>query len=140
MTKPFFYEGRILPDGFQFPADYIGVAIADECSKIEPWKLLQNDMALSLFYYSSMLLKFPANPLIPFAIIQDKSGFYNDGWVVLACFDGSAREDPRVLIYDYSTPKATPWHNLSYAGFSEWLSAAKEESAGYKADGADEKC
>lgn len=132
--KPFLYELPILPDGFLFPADYLSVVMADEGLDIEPWRLLSKDMALSLSYYGSMLLKFPGSALVPFAIIQDESGLYNDGWVVLACFDGAKGEGSNVRIYDYSRPKSSPWDNFSYSGFSEWFSAAKEESARYKAD------
>ncbi|TPG73992.1 hypothetical protein EAH74_32330 [Pseudomonas mandelii] len=131
--KPFLYELPILPDGFQFPIDYLNVVLDDEID-IAPWRFLTKDMALSLFYYGSMLLKFPGAVLIPFAIIQDESGLYNDGWVVLACFEGSKGGNSGVRIYDYSRPKLSPWDNLAYSGFSEWFRSAKEESARYKAD------
>ena len=132
--KPFLYGLPILPDGFQFSTDYLSVVMKSEVLDIEPWSFLSKDMALSLSYYGSMLLKFPGSALVPFAIIQDESGLYNDGWVVLACFDGSKDGVGGVRIYDYSRPKSSPWDNFSYASFSEWLSAAKEESARYKAD------
>ncbi len=134
MMKPFLYELPILPDGFQFPIDYLNVVLAGEID-IGPWRFLTEDMARSLFYYGSMLLKFPGAALVPFAIIQDESGLYNDGWVVLACFDGSKAGNSDVRIYDYSRPKSSPWDNVAYSGFSEWFRAAKEESARYKADG-----
>ncbi|MEB0048716.1 MULTISPECIES: hypothetical protein [unclassified Pseudomonas] len=137
--KPFLYELPILPSGFQFPADYLSIVMADEGLDIEPWRLLSEDMALSLSYYGSMLLKFPGCALVPFAIIQDESGLYNDGWVVLACFDGSTGVGGSVRIYDYSRPKSSPWDNFSYSGFSEWLSAAKEESARYKSEREDDE-
>ncbi|WP_218278097.1 hypothetical protein [Pseudomonas sp. OV226] len=133
MMKPFLYDLPILPDGFQFPIDYQSVVLAGEID-VAPWQFLTKDMGRSLFYYGSMLLKFPGSTLVPFAIIQDESGLYNDGWVVLACFDGSEGGDLAVRIYDYSRPKSSPWDNFSYSGFSEWFSAAKEESARYKAE------
>ncbi|MCF5591461.1 hypothetical protein, partial [Pseudomonas syringae] len=89
--KNFLYDLPILPDGFKFPAEYLNVVLADELIDIEPWRFLSKDMATSLFYYSSMLLKFSEAALVPFAIIQDESGLYNDGWVVLACFDGECK-------------------------------------------------
>lgn len=138
--KPFLYDLSILPDGFQFPADYLDVAMAGEGLDIEPWRFLSKEMALSLSYYGSMLLKFPGTALIPFAIIQDESGLYNDGWVVLACFDGGDRAgNPAVKIYDFSRPKFSPWDNLGYPSFSVWLKAAKEESARYKAERAEDQ-
>ncbi|MCF5622689.1 hypothetical protein, partial [Pseudomonas syringae] len=112
--KNFLYDLPILPDGFKFPAEYLNVVLADELIDIEPWRFLSKDMATSLFYYSSMLLKFSEAALVPFAIIQDESGLYNDGWVVLACFDGECKEgNACVRIYDYSKPKLSPWDNLS---------------------------
>lgn len=132
--KPFLYDLPILPDGFRFPTDYLSVVMADGDLDIEPWRFLSKDMALSLSYYGSMLLKFPEATLIPFAIIQDGSGLYNDGWVVLACFDGEDRVGrPAVKIYDFSRPKFSPWDNLGYPNFSAWFNAAQEESARYKA-------
>ncbi|PQP00749.1 hypothetical protein C5612_22680 [Pseudomonas frederiksbergensis] len=133
--KPFLYDFPILPDGFKFPVEYLNVVFADEIVDIEPWRFLSKNMAGSLFYYGSMLLKFSGAALVPFAIIQDESGLYNDGWVVLACFDVSNKEDcPNVRIYDYSRPKLSPWDNLAYSNFSEWFSAAKEESSRFKAE------
>ncbi|MCF5471072.1 hypothetical protein [Pseudomonas syringae] len=133
--KNFLYDLPILPDGFKFPAEYLNVVLADELIDIEPWRFLSKDMATSLFYYSSMLLKFSEAALVPFAIIQDESGLYNDGWVVLACFDGECKEgNACVRIYDYSKPKLSPWDNLSYSGFSDWFISAKEESSRYKAE------
>jgi hypothetical protein len=131
--KRFLYDLPVLPEGFQFPEDYLSAVLADELQDISPWNLLCKDMATSLFYYGSMLLKFPESALVPFAIIQDESGLYNDGWVILACFDGGRDEvAPKVRIYDYSRPKSSPWDNLSFSSFSEWLTAAQEESARFK--------
>ena len=138
--KPFLYDLPILPNSFEFPVGYLDVVLADEFLDIKPWRLLSKDMATSLFYYSSMLLKFSGAAVVPFAIIQDESGLYNDGWVVLACFDGGGKEGTTgVRIYDYSKPKLSPWDNLSYSGFSEWFSAAKEESSRYKAEQVEDK-
>lgn len=133
--KAFLYDIPILPNGFKFPVDYLDVVLADDFVDIEPWRLLSKDMATSLYYYGAMLLKFPGAALVPFAIINDESGLYNDGWVVLACFDGDGKGGSScVRIYDYSNPKSSPWDNLAYSSFSEWFSAAKEESSQYKAE------
>ena len=70
---------------------------------------------------------------MPFALISDESGIYNDGWVVLACFDGeNFSGNPMVRIYDYSTPQISPWQNRSYDNFLDWLEADKKEAADYK--------
>lgn len=50
----------------------------------------------------SLLIEYRDHPLIPFAIASDESGFFNDGYVVLACFDGSDKSgDPKVYFHDY---------------------------------------
>lgn len=126
----FFYDTPILPIGFSFPDDYI--AIAHEGAKLDPWEFLCNDMATSLLYYGKLLKKFPGRNLVPFAIASDNSGFFNDGWVVLACFDGNEKPHcSKVLIYDYSTPKITPWENKIFSSFGDWLESAKQESLEY---------
>ncbi len=134
MMEPFFYKSPIIPCGFVFPRSYIDVVESESWPQIEPWTLLAADMPSSLFYYGSMLLKFKDCPLVPFSIIRDESGFYNDGYVILACFDGSVLTgEPIVRIYDYGKPKVSPWTNLSYPSFSVWLEAAKMESKLYRA-------
>lgn len=132
--KPFLFNEPLLPDGFKFPGEYEALVNSASWPEIEPWSFLAADKPLSLSFYGEMLLKFPSMPLIPFACVDDQSGLYNDGWVVLACFDGvDSSSQPRVRIYDSSTPKSTPWQNLSYTNFSDWLDAAKIESSRYKA-------
>lgn len=133
--KPFLYDLPILPEGFKFPSAYLELVAASEGLDMEPWSFLSRNMALSLSYYSAMLLKYPGSMLIPFAIIQDETGLYNDGWVVLACFEGGDKTgDPAVKIYDFSRPKSSPWDNLGYLNFAVWLEAAKEESSRYKSN------
>lgn len=131
--KAYLYDSPVLPSGFKLPQEYIDFAVSGCSQDLYPWRTLAADMANSLYYFGSMLLKFPNNPLVPFAIIHDESGVYNDGWVVLACFDGADFSgDPPVRIYDYSNPKALPWENRSYQSFSDWLEAAKKESSDYR--------
>jgi len=68
-------------------------------------------------------------------MIDDQTGFYNDGWVVLACFDGTDTSgEPSVFVYDYATPKTLPWENLSYDNFPTWMEAAQVESLNYKSE------
>ena len=82
--------------------------------------------------------KFPKVTLIPFAYINDISGLYNDGWVVLACFDSSSTQiEPCVRIYDYSCPENSPWDNFCYETFNDWVAAAQKESIRFKADRAE---
>ena len=136
--KPFLFNEPLLPEGFRFPQEYEALINSATWPDLEPWSFLAADKALSLSFYSDVLIKFPAAPLVPFACINDQSGFYNDGWVVLACFEGSDLSgQPPVRIYNGGTPKKTPWDNLSYDSFSEWLGAAKNESVRFKAEKAE---
>ena len=99
--KPFLFREPILPDGFRFPDEYEQLARNGNWPDIEPWSFLAEDMPMSLSYYGEMLRKFPETPLIPFAFISDESGLYNDGYIVLACFDGGDLSGhPKVRIYD----------------------------------------
>lgn len=129
----YLYDTPILPENFRLPEQYINAATGDDFEDLWPWKLMSEDMALSLSYFGSMLLKFPDKYLVPFAIINDESGVYNDGWVVLACFDGlDLSGNPAVRLYDYSRPKISPWENMGYQSFSEWLGAARQEALDYR--------
>lgn len=129
----YLFDSPILPNGFELPPDYVQLVSFNKLPELTPWSFLSKDMARTLYYYGAMLLEFPDKPLIPFAIIRDETGLYNDGWIVLACFDGlDSSSNPCVRIYDYSTPKISPWENMSYQNFSIWINAAKEESACYK--------
>jgi hypothetical protein len=140
MMKPFLFKGPILPEGFQFPPRYEELAQSGNWPDLEPWAFIASDMPLSLSLYASMLMKFPARPLVPFARISDPAGVVNDGYVVLACFDGSDRSnEPQVRIYDFGKPKVSPWENLGFGNFEEWLSAAHKESARYKSERATEE-
>lgn len=132
MTE-YFYDSPILPHRFKLPQDYIDFSISGTSQDLCPWMILSVDMATSLYYFGSMLLKFPNTSLVPFALISDESGIYNDGWVVLACFDGeNFSGNPMVRIYDYSTPQISSWQNRSYDNFLDWLEADKKEAADYK--------
>ena len=135
MMEPFFFRGSILPAGFSLPTTYEQMMVSGEMPSIAPWEFLCMDMARSLSYYGDMLLKFPNSPLVPFSIISDQSGFWNDGYVVLACFDGSDLSgDSKVRVYDYERPKISPWENMSHPNFLAWLEDAKKESALYLAE------
>jgi hypothetical protein len=76
---PFLFDLPILPESFRFPADYAQLVKDGTLPDIEPWSFISRHLPLSLYYYGGMLIKFPARPLVPFAIINDQSGFYNDG-------------------------------------------------------------
>lgn len=131
--KTYLYDSQILPDGFKFPHEYVDIILKINPDEFYPWKFMATDLAISIYYFGALLLQFPEKPLIPFAIINDESGVYNDGWVVLACFDGlDFSGNPKVLIQDYSNPKASPWENKSYENFSDWIKSAKKDSLDYK--------
>jgi hypothetical protein len=136
-VKQFLYNGPLLPEGFRLPTEYQRLVSENALPDAEPWFFLSQDMGATLSYYGAMLQKFPGAFLVPFAMVNDQSGHYNDGWVVLACFDGCDKsENPRVCIYDYSRPTSAPWDS-TYANFATWLAMAKKESARYKVERAD---
>lgn len=140
MSKLYLYDSPILPTEFRFPKDYLDLAHRPDIPDLEPWEFLFLNMPSSLNYYGAMLQKYPDKPLIPFAIIDDKSGLYNGGYVVLACFDGDDNSgDPKVYFHDYSNPKRVDWADRhALPNFSEWLRVAGEESARYKLERAEE--
>jgi len=140
MSGLFLYEQPILPKGFSFPSSYVELAKNGLIDNLEPWLLLYNDMATSLSYYGSMLLKYKEHCLIPFAVASDQSGIFNDGYVVLACFDGNDHSgNPKVYFHDYGYNEQYPDWDKRYHlnNFDEWLKLAKEESAQYKAERAE---
>ena len=136
MSKLFFYDSPILPSEFRFPPSYLQLASGHAIPNLQPWNFLFLDMPSSLNYYGAMLRKYPDKPLIPFAILDDSNGIFNDGYVVLACFDGDDRSgDPKVYFHDYANPKQVDWSNRYFlTNFTEWLRVAGEESARYKAE------
>lgn len=134
----FLFDLPVLPKGFRFPRSYLELAASGRWPDITPWEFLAADMARSLNYYGAVLQRYRQSPLIPFAIIADKTGLHNDGYVTLALFDGSDVDgDPRVRILDYAKPSKTPWDNLAYQNFEAWLEDAKVESADYKSERAE---
>lgn len=141
MKNLFFYDSPILPSGFGFPQSYLQLARGEVMPDLQPWKFLFLDMPSSLTYYGAMLQKYPDKTLIPFAILADPSGAFNDGYVVLACFDGDDRSgNPKVYFHDYANPRRVDWSDRYFlTNFTEWLRVAKEESARYKAERAEEE-
>lgn len=139
-SRVFLYDSPILPVGFEFPRSYLAIARNPDPPDITPWEFLFRNMPLSLNYYGAMLQKYPDKPLIPFALVDDKSGLYNGGFVVLACFDGDDRSgNPKVYFHDYSSAKRVPWaERYSLENFLEWKKMADDESARFKAEVADE--
>lgn len=135
MSKLFFYDSPVLPSGFRFPRGYVRLAQTQDLPDLEPWSFLFLNMPDSLIYYGEMLHRYPDKPLVPFAWVNDQMGYYNDVYVVLACFDGDDTSgDPKVYIHDYAEPRRLAWSELySFANFTEWLRKAREESVSYKA-------
>ncbi len=88
MRARFLYQTPILPSAFEFPQSFLTVANRTQQPDLIPWQFLFLDMPRSLSYFGAMLQKYTDKPLIPFAIVDDKTGLYNGGFVVLACFDG----------------------------------------------------
>lgn len=136
--QAFIFGDPIIPQDFNLPENYISLVKNHTLPEIEPWSFLSYDMGASLYYYGSLLIKYPEQPLLPFAIIHDKTGFYNKGMVVLACFDTTDHsKNPSIRSYDFSKPNLSPWENIHYDDFNDWLKAAKIESQHYKIDKAE---
>ena len=75
MSNIFLYNTPILPDGFVFPQSYIDTVKSNNIIDLEPWDFLCKDMGKSLSYYGALLIEYRDQPLIPFAIASDESGF-----------------------------------------------------------------
>lgn len=137
MNNIFLYNQPILPKEFSFPKNYIEIAKNHSVINLNPWEFLYNDMAKSLYYYGSMLTTYKDRFLIPFAMTNDLSGLFNDGYVILACFDGNDYSgDPKVYFHDYGYLGTIPsWENRYFLkNFDEWLVKAKEDSTEYNQD------
>lgn len=133
--KNYIFETSLLPEGFKYPANYLAMVNAGDYPKLTPWEFLANDVPQALCYFGSLMMRYPKVPLIPFAIINDQSGAFNGGWVVLACFDGRDKSgNPKVFIYDYEKSKLAPWDNISFDDFSKWIKYAEQQSQKYISD------
>ncbi|MEG0343506.1 MAG: hypothetical protein RR633_15085 [Acinetobacter sp.] len=97
---------------------------------IEPWKTFYENESELVRFDSVLKKRFPESNLLPFAYIHDITGFCNDSWPIIASFD--LKSMPIIRIYDFSTPKNSPWINLSYQNFDAWLEMARNESEKYK--------
>jgi hypothetical protein len=139
MSTIFLYDLPILPVGFGFPKRFLQLAYGHDVPDLEPWNFLFLDMPRSLNYYGAMLQTYPEKPLIPFAIGDDQTGFWNDGYIVLACFDGDDKSgDPKIYFHDYGSAEQTDFAaRYSLLNFYEWLQVTEEESARYKRDRAE---
>lgn len=106
----------------------IGVEASETLGKRELWPWRPLDICSDTAYRYSVMLheRFPDIKALPFGWINDESGLYNDGWVVLALFDLN-RQDERVMIYDCQTKKS-PLINFFYASFEDWLESAEKEA------------
>lgn len=142
MTNFSLYDQNILPVGFKFPEKYTVLMSENFEEDIEPWRFLRRSDDITLSHYASMCEKYVNKKLIPFAIAVDLSGYYNDGYVVLACFDG---DDPsgnsKIYFHDYGPPiKEIDWSKrYSLDGFDAWLEFARAESAHYKEERAEDE-
>ncbi len=122
---------KVLPKGFEFPEEFI--AIVERNHDIMPWRFFANDNFLDLHKYFVLLRdKYPQGCLIPFAYIHDLSGFWEEGWPVIANFDPNSGNTVRIYAAEIS--HSSPWVNKGFANFVEWLGRAERESAIYKAE------
>ncbi|QNA88420.1 hypothetical protein G4G28_07770 [Massilia sp. Dwa41.01b] len=140
MTKPYLYDASILPKDFTLPKSYVELALSQNQPDLSPWELLFLDVPRSSSYYGAMLQRYPDKPLVPFAIANDESGLFNDGYVVLACFDGNDKSgNPTIYYHDYGSDQHVHWSDrYCIPNFDEWLRVEGEESARYKASRAED--
>lgn len=119
----------LIPQNYSFPKAFTSL-IACENIDIEPWRFFTDASEDLQRFVKVFREKYPENKLIPFAFIHDITGFYNDAWPVVASFD--LMDDSIVRLYDFAEPQNSPWKNLSYVTFEDWLVMAKKESEQYK--------
>lgn len=131
------------PENFRFPNSYLKIVDNNEDIDSLPWELLYKNYDLLLNYYTSMQEIYTNHSLIPFARACDLSGYFNDGYVVLACFDGEDNTgNPKVYFHDYGQnswglceDRDISWEERYFiANFDEWIKLAKNESIQYKAE------
>lgn len=136
MIQSFLYDTPLLPEKFKLSEEYVQLAKDKECINLEPWQLLFYNKPLAIMYYGAMLLRYTDKPLIPFAVANDQSGIYNEGYVVLACFDGDDESgNPKVYFHDYSLKAYPKWSERYFLkDFSAWFEMAVAESKAYRAE------
>ncbi|MES2770382.1 MAG: hypothetical protein V4623_00095 [Pseudomonadota bacterium] len=133
--KPIHFES--LPANFSFPNDYLTFLQTQPLPELSPWSFLLTEQQpgareeIAQTYYDALRERCPERHLVPFAIAQETSGVYNDGFVVVACFDAKA-EEPVVFIYDYAAEAEQTLAQPEHQSFSAWLEAAQAESTAYQ--------
>jgi hypothetical protein len=101
-----------LPDGFTYPPGFIRV-VELGLTNLEPWWIAQGERLLERF--AGMSQRYPARPLIPFALRQD-----NDD---VACWD--VDRGGVVIVHDFASPG---WEQRAeLPDFYTWLRQAIED-------------
>lgn len=119
-----------LPDGFEYPQSFLQFIKSEPFPDLEPWWFLHKFAGTSEAWLKTVRQQYPERKLVPFA----KVGHTDD----VACFDASApSNDPIVhYVHTYASPG---WEGRGcVVNFDAWLKNANEESARWKAEGAEE--
>ena len=88
--KPYLFEDKPLPQGFEFPKSYLNL-LKNELPDIKGWWWLAPYKESSVFWLNTLREQFPYRIAIPFGKA--------DGSDDIACFDGSDTSgNPKVLI------------------------------------------
>ncbi|WP_221178887.1 hypothetical protein [Pseudomonas brassicacearum] len=130
MNNRYLYPESILPTGFLFSEDYLDFIAQELIPDLEPWWFLCEFKEDAEYWFGELGRQYPGRNFIPFAKLEDSDDF--------ACFDGGDHTGNPVVVYvhAFTTPG---WETRgSIKGFSEWIKKAREESARYKSERAED--
>lgn len=124
----FFSPKMIKPKGFEFPDEFIRFIQNNEFNNLCPlWDNLFCDTFLFIDYYDFLLKKFPKERYIPFGLAVDKSGLFNDGYIILSSF---CVKTGRIFIYDANNEYRHLHPNKTFSffldSFDEWTKVAND--------------
>ncbi|MGY4675680.1 hypothetical protein ACWIVU_08110 [Ursidibacter arcticus] len=124
----FFSPKTIKPKDFEFPMEFVKFIQSNNFEQMSPlWQNLFNDTFLFIDYYDFLLKKFPKERYIPFGLAVDKSGIFNDGYIILSSF---CIKTDRIFIYDANNEYKYLHPNNSFSGFlynfDKWIKFASD--------------
>ena len=130
MSNRYLYPKSILPAGFLFSKDYLHFMAQQSIPDLEPWWFLCEFKDDAEYWFGELERQYPSRNFIAFAKLEDSDDF--------ACFDGDDHTGDPIVVYvhAFTTPG---WEARgSITSFSEWIKKAREESARYKAERAED--
>ncbi|KPF52063.1 hypothetical protein IP65_17870 [Novosphingobium sp. AAP1] len=121
----YLFDQKSLPEGFQFPQSFLDVVGRDVLPDLQPWRFLCQSPKDADGWMLAVQRLYPTRKLVPFAL-----------WVGsddVACFDGGGASDDPVVHYVHAYASAGWEDRGNVPNFGEWLKAATEQSASFKA-------